>query len=43
MRGGNKMEQVKIGKFIASKRKEQGLTQLQLSEKLGITDPFGRF
>lgn len=32
------MEQVKIGKFIASKRKEQGLTQLQLAEKLGITD-----
>ena len=38
MRGGNKMNQVKIGKFIASKRKEQGLTQLQLAEKLGITD-----
>lgn len=32
------MEQVKIGKFIASKRKEQGLTQLQLAKKLGITD-----
>jgi len=32
------MNQVKIGKFIASKRKEQGLTQLQLAEKLGITD-----
>ncbi len=32
------MEQVKIGKFITSKRKEQGLTQLQLAEKLGITD-----
>ena len=32
------MEQVKIGKFIASKRKEQGLTQLQLAEKIGITD-----
>ena len=32
------MKQVKIGKFIASKRKEQGLTQLQLAEKLGITD-----
>lgn len=32
------MEQVKIGKFIASKRKEHGLTQLQLAEKLGITD-----
>ena len=38
MGGENKMEQVKIGKFIASKRKEQGLTQLQLAEKLGITD-----
>lgn len=38
MRGGNKMNQVKIGKFIASKRKEQGLTQLQLAEKLCITD-----
>ena len=35
------MEQVKIGKFIASKRKEQGLTQLQLAEKLGITDRAG--
>lgn len=32
------MNQVKIGKFIASKRKEQGLTQIQLAEKLGITD-----
>ena len=32
------MNEVKIGKFIASKRKEQGLTQLQLAEKLGITD-----
>ena len=32
------MNQVKIGKFIASKRKEQGLTQLQLAEKLDITD-----
>lgn len=38
MRGGDKMNQVKIGKFIASKRKEQGLTQLQLAEKLCITD-----
>lgn len=32
------MKQAKIGKFIANKRKEQGLTQLQLAEKLGITD-----
>ena len=32
------MDQVKIGKFITEKRKEQGLTQNQLAEKLGITD-----
>lgn len=32
------MDQIKIGKFIAEKRKEQALTQLQLAEKLGITD-----
>lgn len=32
------MDQKKIGKFIAEKRKEQNLTQMQLAEKLGITD-----
>ena len=32
------MEQNKIGKFISKKRKEQNLTQMQLAEKLGITD-----
>ncbi|MBR0508276.1 MAG: helix-turn-helix transcriptional regulator [Clostridia bacterium] len=32
------MDQVKIGRFIAEKRKEQGLTQAQLAEALGITD-----
>ena len=32
------MDQVKIGKFIATKRKEQNLTQAQVAEKLGITD-----
>lgn len=32
------MNQIKIGKFIAWKRKEQNLTQAQLAEKLGITD-----
>ena len=32
------MDQVKIGKFITKKRKEQGLTQEKLAEKLGITD-----
>lgn len=31
------MDQEKIGKFIASVRKEQNLTQEQLAEKLGIT------
>ena len=32
------MDQIKIGKFIAWKRKEQNLTQAQLAENLGITD-----
>ena len=32
------MNQTKIGKFIAESRKEKGLTQLQLAEKLNITD-----
>ena len=31
------MNQIKIGKFIAEKRKEQGMTQMQLAEKLGLT------
>ena len=32
------MDQEKIGKFIAACRKERGLTQAVLAEKLGITD-----
>lgn len=32
------MDQQKIGKFIAQRRKATGLTQAQLAEKLGITD-----
>lgn len=32
------MDQVKIGKFIAECRKKVNLTQMQLAEKLGITD-----
>ena len=32
------MDQIKIGKFIAECRRNQGLTQMQLAEKLGITD-----
>ena len=32
------MDQLKIGKFIAECRKQKSLTQMQLSEKLGITD-----
>lgn len=31
------MDQIKIGNFIAKKRKEQNLTQEQLAEKLGLT------
>lgn len=32
------MDQIKIGKFIAACRKEQGMTQAVLAEKLGISD-----
>ena len=32
------MDQLKIGKFIAECRKRENLTQMQLAEKLGITD-----
>ena len=32
------MDQIKIGKFIANCRKENNLTQMQLAEKLNITD-----
>ena len=32
------MNQIKIGRFIADCRKKSNLTQLQLAEKLGITD-----
>ncbi len=32
------MDQIKIGKFIAECRRKQGLTQMQLAERLGITD-----
>lgn len=33
-----KMDQIKIGKFIAALRKEKGLTQEQIGEKLGVTN-----
>lgn len=32
------MNQIKIGQFIAERRKSIGLTQMQLAEKLGLTD-----
>ena len=32
------MNQVKIGRFIAERRKQENLTQAQLAEKLNITD-----
>ena len=32
------MDQVSIGKFISACRKEKGLTQARLGEKLGVTD-----
>ena len=32
------MDQIKIGRFIAERRRNSGLTQMQLGEKLNITD-----
>ena len=32
------MDQIKIGRFIAERRKKIGLTQMQLAERLNITD-----
>ncbi len=32
------MDQIKIGKFISSKRKEKNITQIELAERLNITD-----
>ena len=32
------MDQMKIGAFIAARRKQENLTQLQLADRLGITD-----
>ena len=37
-KGGRQMDQMKIGRFIAERRKNAGLTQMQLAEKLNITD-----
>ena len=38
VKGEGEMDQVKIGKFIAERRRAVGLTQAQLAEKLNITD-----
>ena len=32
------MNQIEIGKFIAACRNEKGMTQVQLAQKLNITD-----
>lgn len=34
----NRMDSVKIGKYIASLRRQAGLTQEMLGEKLGVTN-----
>lgn len=38
VKGEDVMDQIKIGKFIAERRRAVGLTQAQLAEKLNITD-----
>ena len=35
------MDTIKIGNFLAELRKEQGLTQEALGEKIGVRDAFG--
>ncbi len=35
---GRRVDQAKIGIFIAERRKEANLTQMQLAEKLNITN-----
>ena len=32
------MDSVRVGAFIAALRREQGMTQKQLAEKIGVTD-----
>ena len=32
------MDQIKTGKFIAERRREKGMTQAQLAEKIGVSD-----
>ena len=34
------MDQIKIGKFIASCRKEEGMTQAELAEKVGTSPSY---
>lgn len=36
--GGEKMNQIQIGKFIADRRKKFNMTQSELAEKIGITN-----
>ena len=38
MERGDCMNQEKIGKFIATLRKEQSMTQKDLAQKLGVSD-----
>ncbi len=35
---GERMDQIRIGKFIAERRKEKGMTQAELADKIGVTD-----
>ena len=37
MKGGLRMDQIKIGGFLKDLRKEKGITQEQLTEKLGVS------
>ena len=38
IKGDNKMNQEKIGRLFSELRKEKGMTQANMADKLGITD-----
>ncbi len=38
LNGDDKMDCIKVGRFIAERRKELGYTQNDVAEKLGLSD-----
>lgn len=38
LKGGNALNQEKIGQFLSELRKEQGMTQQQLADLIGVSN-----